>query len=153
MIVFDLKCGTGHVFESWFASSEAYAEQQQSGLIACPLCGDSSVEKAVMAPNIAAKGNRRENLPAAPKQEGEAPPPEAVKQALAMLAEAQKKALEKSQWVGTAFTDRARAMHSGEEAAAPIHGQATIEQARALIDEGVEVAPLPFPVVPPSARN
>ena len=58
MIVFDLKCGAGHVFEAWFGSSADYDSQRERGLIACPLCGDAQVGKAVMAPNVAAKGNR-----------------------------------------------------------------------------------------------
>ena len=153
MIVFDLKCPTGHVFESWFASSDAYAEQKQGGLIACPICGATDIEKALMAPNIATKGNRRSDPVPQPEGEGSEPSPQAVKQAMAALAEMQKKALENSQRVGSAFADRARAMDSGDEDHAPIHGQATIEQARDLIDEGVPVAPLPFPVVPPAARN
>ncbi len=151
MIVFDLRCAGGHVFEAWFGSSAAYEEQRAAAMIACPLCGVIEVEKAVMAPNIAAKGNRA-SAPALPPASGEAPPA-AVKAAMAALAQAQAKALEGSQWVGVAFPDRARAMHLGEEDHAPIHGQATAEQAKALAEEGVAVAPLPFPVVPPEARN
>ncbi|MCC2976381.1 DUF1178 family protein [Sphingomonas sp. PL-96] len=145
MIVFDLRCDGGHVFEAWFGSSADYAEQQARGLVRCPLCDSATVEKAVMAPNVAAKGNQRS--PAEPAV------PDAMKAALAALAKAQAKALEGSEWVGSRFADRARAMHLGEETTAPIHGQATIEEARALVDEGVSVAPLPLPVVPPSARN
>jgi hypothetical protein len=145
MIVFDLRCEGGHVFEAWFGSSADYADQQARGLVRCPLCDSGTVEKAVMAPNVAAKGNQRS--PAAPAV------PEPMKAALAALAKAQAKALEGSEWVGSRFADRARAMHLGEETTAPIHGQATIEEARALVDEGVSVAPLPLPVVPPSARN
>jgi hypothetical protein len=151
VIVFDLKCGHGHVFEAWFGSSEAYEAQRAGGMIACPLCGDAKIGKAVMAPNVAPKGNRAHPAPAA--QEDAAPPPEAVKAALAAMAAAQAKVLEKSEYVGMAFTDRARAMHAGDEPIATIHGQATAEQARELLDEGVAVAPLPFPVVPPEARN
>ena len=153
MIVFDLKCGHGHVFEAWFGSSRAYEEQRASTMIACPLCGDTSIGKAVMAPNVAPKGNRTQSVPAAAPEQGEFPPPEAVKAALAAMAAAQAKALERSEYVGLAFTDRARAMHLGDEPVATIHGQATAEQAKALVDEGVPVAPLPFPVVPPEARN
>jgi len=90
---------------------------------------------------------------AAAPQRDEAPPPEAVKAALAAMAAAQAKALEHSEYVGMAFTDRARAMHLGDEPVTTIHGQATAEQAKALVDEGVPVAPLPFPVVPREARN
>ncbi len=155
MIVFDLRCGLGHVFESWFGSSGAYEEQRAAAMIACPMCGDTGVTKAVMAPNVCAKGNQR---PAAAPVASEPapmpePPPELVKAAMAELAKLQTKALEKSEWVGAAFAGRARAMHAGEEDHAPIHGQATIAETRALIEEGVPVAPLPLPVVPPEARN
>ena len=146
MIVFDLKCGGGHVFEAWFGSSADYESQRGRSLIACPVCGDSAIDKAVMAPNVAAKGNRRSDaVPALGK-----PDP---KQLMAALAEAQAKMLEGSKWVGVAFADKARAMHLGEEAHAPIHGQASAEEAKALIEEGVAVAPLPLPVVPPEQRN
>jgi hypothetical protein len=143
MIVFDLRCGAGHVFEAWFASSAAYADQAAAGQVACPLCGDTAVAKAVMAPSIPTKGNQR----------GEAPPPAIVKQALQQVAAAQARALAGSQWVGDAFATRARAMHQGEEDHKPIHGQASLAEARALVDEGVKVAPLPLPVVPPGKTN
>lgn len=149
MIVFDLKCGSGHVFEAWFGSSAAYEEQRTGGLVECPMCGNRDVGKAVMAPNVAAKGNTQAAAPAP----ANAPPPDVVKAAMAELAQIQAKMLEKSQWVGVAFTDRARAMHNGDEAHAPIHGQATAAQAKELIEDGVAVAPLPFPVVPPEACN
>ena len=76
-----------------------------------------------------------------------------MKAAFAALANAQAKALEGSEWVGSRFADRARAMHLGEEITAPIHGQATVEEARALVDEGVPISPLPFPVAPPDELN
>ncbi len=142
MIVFDLKCGVGHVFEAWFGSSADYADQHARGLVECPICGDRSTEKAVMAPAVGAKGNRQADVL-----------PAAIKQAMAVLAAAQSKALEGSQWVGASFAGRARAMHEGVEDHAPIHGQATIAEARALVEDGVSVAPLPFPVVPPEASN
>jgi len=143
MIVFDLRCAAGHVFEAWFASSGAYADQRAAGQVACPLCGDRAIDKALMAPSIPAKGNRRADLAS----------PAAVKAAIAEIATRQAKLLEGSQWVGTAFADRARAMHAGEEAERPIHGQASLAEARALVDDGVPVAPLPIPVVPPETAN
>ena len=144
MIVFDLKCGGGHVFEAWFGSSGDYEDQRARGLLACPLCGDAEVAKAVMAPNVPAKGNRKDDTP---------PSPAAVKAALAAMAAAQAKALDGSTWVGGAFANQARAMHDGEIDHKPIHGQASAEEARALVEDGVPVAPLPFPVTPPNARN
>ena len=152
MIVFDLKCGQDHVFEAWFGSSVAYEQQRADGMIACPVCGDTGIGKAVMAPYVGAKGNQRTEIAAPAKADAE-PSPAAIKAAMAALAAAQSKALEGSEWVGYSFADRARAMHSGEEDTAPIHGQATVEQARELIDDGIAVAPLPFPIVPPEVCN
>ena len=72
---------------------------------------------------------------------------------LMKLAEVQAKALESSTWVGDAFAERSRAMHYGERDAEPIHGQATRDEAKELLEEGITVAPLLFPVVPPEERN
>ena len=147
MIVFDLRCSGGHVFEAWFGSSDAFEDQRGRGLLSCPICGASDIGKAVMAPNIAAKGNAQ--APAST----ETLSPAVMKAAMQALAQAQRKALEKSEWVGSAFADRARAMHVGDADPAPIHGQATLGQAKELADEGVAIAPLPFPIVPPDAIN
>ena len=144
MIVFDLKCGAGHVFEAWFGSSGDYEDQRARGLMACPLCGDTAVGKAVMAPNLPAKGRGGSD---------DLPSPAAVKAALAVIADAQRKALDGSTWVGRSFANQARAMHDGEIDHAPIHGQASADEARALVEDGVPVAPLPFPVVPPESCN
>lgn len=166
MIVYDLKCANDHVFEVWFGSSDAYEDQRARGLVACAFCGSTDVGKAVMAPRLNAKGNQRAaQLPAmreppasepAPVPVSNVAPPADVAKMRAVLhalAEAQAKALEQSTWVGGAFADRARAMHYGEEEHAPIHGQAGPDEAAALIEEGVAVAPLPFPVIPPEAKN
>ncbi|UYY58612.1 DUF1178 family protein [Sphingomonas sp. S2-65] len=155
MIVFDLRCSAAHVFEAWFGSSAAYEEQRAAGLVECPLCGDREVAKAVMAPNVGAKGNRRADVVHAPAGAvpAHAPSPEAMKVMIGALAAAQAKLLEKSQWVGTGFADAARAMHLGEMPVAPIHGQATVAEAKELIEEGVPVAALPLPVIPPEACN
>lgn len=143
MIVFDLKCGLGHVFEAWFASSGAFEDQRAARQVRCPLCNDDAVIKAMMAPSIPAKGNRKPDMPA----------PHTVKAMMATLAAKQAEALRSSEWVGAAFVDRARAMHLGEEAPATIHGQASVADAKALIDEGVAVIPLPMPVAPPKKLN
>ncbi len=145
MIVFDLRCGQDHVFEAWFGSSSAYEDQRTRGLVRCPVCDDGDVAKAVMAPNVGAKGNRTVTAPTP-----SAPDANTV---LAKLAELQAAIIDKSEWVGRSFPDRARAMYLGEETAAPIHGETTVAEARELVDEGVPIAPLLIPFVPPSARN
>jgi hypothetical protein len=152
VIVFDLRCSHAHVFEAWFGSSAAYEDQRTRGLLACPICGDGEIGKAAMAPNVGAKGNSRSEIVAKPSPETP-PTKQALKAALHALAKAQAQALETSQWVGRAFADRARAMHLGETAATPIHGETTLAEAKALVDEGVPIAALPLPVVPPDAVN
>ncbi|KQT32229.1 hypothetical protein ASG29_10420 [Sphingomonas sp. Leaf412] len=140
MIVFDLRCGGGHVFETWFASSAAFEDQRDRGLIACPMCGDGDVAKAVMAPRVTAKGNATSASAR-------------LKAVLAEIAAAQGKALTGSRWVGRRFAEEARAMHDGAAEPVTIHGQATREEARALLEDGVPVAPLLLPVTPPKALN
>jgi len=143
MIIFDLKCTPhGHVFEAWFGSSEDFEDQRARGLVSCPVCGSGDIAKAPMAPAVGAKGNRAEG-----------PPPGQVKAMLGAMADAQRKMLESSEHVGPRFADEARAIHLGEAEARAIHGQATPGQADELRDEGIPVAPLPFPVVPPEDEN
>ena len=178
MIVFDLECpttenGGGHKFEGWFGSSDDFAQQQARGLVTCPVCGSAEVGKALMAPNLARKGNQLSgvkpvsqapvDLPAtvsAPAPDNTAPqamsgpklPPEAV-QMLRAVAAMQAEALKTSRWVGKSFAEETRAMHYGEKDTVQIHGQATPEEARDLIEEGVAIAPILFPIVPPGEAN
>lgn len=148
MIVFDLQCGQGHAFEGWFASSQDFEGQQQRGLLACPHCGANDVAKAPMAPAVGRKGNQMVATRQAKPVAGGAMTPEA-KLALGKLVEMQAEALKQSRWVGDGFAEQSRAMHYGEREAETIHGQATLEQASDLLDEGIAVMPLPFPVAPP----
>jgi hypothetical protein len=143
MIIFDLKCASqGHVFEAWFGSNGDYESQIARGLVSCPICGGKDVDKAPMAPSVGAKGNRGEDIP-----------PAAVKAALAGMAEAQKKMLETSEHVGDRFPDEARAIHLGDAEARSIHGRASPADVASLRDEGIPIAPLPFPVPDPGTEN
>jgi hypothetical protein len=155
MIVFDLACrNAGHIFEIWFGSSADYEDQKARGLVACPYCGSVDVDKAVMAPNVAAKGNSRSDGPAAPlPAAANIPSPEAFKAMVGKLAEVQAKMLEGSDYVGGRFAEEARSMHLGEQDSRPIHGQTSPEEAKALIEEGVPVAPLLLPVRSPKSEN
>jgi hypothetical protein len=162
MIVFDLECATGaHRFEGWFKSSDDFASQHQRGLVACPHCGSADVAKAPMAPRLSRKGNQ--SLTVAPPSNPGAPekqqvltsanfPPEAVA-AMHALAKIQAEAIKSSRWVGDKFADQSRAMHYGDADHATIHGQATREEARDLLDEGIMVAPLLIPIAPPDEIN
>ena len=163
MIVFDLHCEHGHRFEGWFGSSDDYESQLERGLIACPECGTLVVSKAPMAPAVPAKGNTREEVraprTAATPATSEIAPianremPSEVHKAMEKLAEAQSKALKNSTWVGEDFAKQSREMHYGERDEAPIHGKASLKEAKALAEEGVPVAPLPFPVAEPKKLN
>ena len=162
MIVFDLHCDHGHQFEAWFRSSSDYDDQSARGLVMCPHCGSEQVSKAPMAPAVGAKGNMRsEVVPVQAAQQdtgndrsmANAPMPAEVQKALKALHRAQQEALRSSTYVGKDFARQSREMHYGERDEAPIHGQASIEEAKALAEEGVPVAPLPFPVAPPDELN
>lgn len=157
MIVFDLNCAGGHRFEGWFASSDDFAAQQKRGLVTCPQCGTASIAKAPMAPAVPRKGNQAavvaaSDSPVETSVAGGAMPTEAGK-LIEALARLQAEAISKSRWVGKDFADQSRAMHYGECDAEAIHGQASLEEARDLLDEGITVLPLPFPVAPPEDLN
>ncbi len=133
MIVFDLQCGGDcGSFEAWFSSSADFESQSDAGLVQCPFCRSTEVSKAPMAPRVPRKGS-------------EGP--------LARIAAVQAEMLKDSRWVGDRFAETARAMHSGEVQRELVHGNATIEQAKSLVDDGIPVAPLPLPVVPPNQLN
>jgi len=168
MIVYDLSCCNGHRFEGWFGSSEDFTAQRDDGLLCCPECGTPDVVKAPMAPAVGRKGNSAPSAapldaepqvpaPSPAPQTGRAvsnaPMPPEVAKALEKLADAQSKALKDSKWVGKGFAEQSRAMHYGEQDHAPIHGEASIKEAQELVDEGVPVAPLPFPIAPPEKLN
>ena len=155
MIVFDLSCDTGHRFEGWFGSSDDFARQQARGLVTCPQCGSASVSKAPMAPAVPKKGNQRSEPVAQARQpvaNAPAMPPE-VAEALQRIAVAQAEALKSSTWVGGKFAEVTRAMHYGEAEQAPVHGEVSAAEAKDLLEEGVPVAPILFPVAPPDQIN
>lgn len=161
MIVYDLECRHGgHRFEGWFGSSNDFEQQRERGLLSCPVCGSAEVGKAVMAPAVGKKGNqlpepvRPRPAPekAAMANGGPKVPPQ-VAEALRAFAKAQAEALKSSTWVGDDFPEQARAMHYGETDHAPIYGEATVDEARELFEEGVAIAPVLFPVVPPDKAN
>jgi hypothetical protein len=133
MIVFDLQCRDGgETFEAWFRSSADFDEQRDAGLVQCPVCRSANVGKAPMAPRVPRKGS-------------DSP--------IAKLAALQAELLKDSRWVGNEFADTARAMHVGEIEREQVHGNATLEQAKSLVDDGIAVAPLPLPVTPPNQVN
>ena len=151
MIVFDLACDNAHAFEGWFRSSDDFASQQARGLLTCPVCDSAAVTKAPMAPAVPAKGNRASNEGKVPVAKGKMPPE--VAEAFKALAAAQAKALEKSEWVGDRFASEVRSMHYGETEEKQVHGRASKDDAVALMEEGIAVAPLLVPVAAPEELN
>lgn len=148
MIVFDLHCDAGHVFEAWFGSSQDYEDQRARELVRCPLCDSHEISKAPMAPAVPAKSNQR-NERAAPaatapvaSATGDA---ETMKALMEAMGEYQRKVEENCDWVGDRFAEEARALHFGEKTRnRGIYGEASLEDARALAEDGIDIAPLPF---------
>jgi hypothetical protein len=132
MILFRLKCASDHEFEGWFRDNDAFDRQQENGDLACPVCGDTSVEKALMAPRLGRSDKR-------------GPSPVEMRRA---LQELRKQVETHCDYVGPAFADEARKIHRGETPARGIYGEATPVESRALADEGIEVASIPW--VPPN---
>ena len=158
MIRYSLRCEQNHSFESWFQSSSAYDSQVKRKLVTCPACGSAKVEKAIMAPRIVGKKGR-EKAAAPVEATAEAAPAVNEPASLMMAQERELRAkikelrdhiVKNADNVGEKFPNEARAMHYGDKEHRPIYGEASPEEARALIDEGVEVAPLP---VLPEDRN
>ena len=162
MIRYALRCENDHSFESWFQDSSAYDTQVKRKLVSCPVCDSVKIEKAIMAPRIVGKKGRERAEPAAPAP---APPPAAPEAATpgstplvmaqerelrAKLKELRDHIVKNADNVGERFPNEARKMHYGEIEHRPIYGEASPEEAKSLIDEGVEVSPLP---VLPEDRN
>jgi len=160
MIHYNLRCDKGHAFESWFQSSAAYETQEKRKLVNCPVCGSAKVERAIMAPRIVGKKGREsaEAAPAPATTSTQVAAPAASTPLLmaqerelrAKLKELREHIVKNADNVGERFPNEARKMHYGDIEHRPIYGEASPEEARALIDEGVEVTPLP---VLPDDRN
>ncbi len=152
MIRYALVCDEAHEFESWFASAGAYDEQARRGFVTCPFCNSPRVAKAIMAPNVARRD--REDSVTAPAPAAVQPSQGAPSQDMllvdskmaevrAMVRALREKIMEHTTDVGAAFPEEARRIHDGDAEARPIRGQASWEEARALIEDGVEIMPIP----------
>ena len=169
MIRYSLQCERGHAFESWFQDSASYDKQAKRGLVSCPMCDSVKVEKSIMAPQIPRKGRTAEQrageekvMRATARRNKAGAETAAAPQAAEPLLMAQEKELlsklkelrdhikANADNVGEQFPEQARKMHYGEIEHRPIYGDASPTEAKALIEEGVEVMPLP---VLPDDRN
>ena len=168
MIRYTLACESGHGFESWFPSSGAYDDQLARGLVTCPVCDSHKVGKTLMAPAVARtdrdhdkrghenRGHEAGRAVVAVAGDGSSDTPlhTPVQSPVPMIAEPERRlrallramreqVVRDAEHVGARFPDEARAMHVGDVPARAIYGEASLEEARALIEEGIEVAPLP----------
>jgi hypothetical protein len=158
VIRYSLSCDKGHGFESWFKSSSAYDKQAARGLIGCPLCGSTKVGKAIMAPGVARSAEREAPPPGPVRTPAPEPEPRAP---VAMLSEKERElrtklkelrdhVVKNADYVGQKFPEEARKMHYGDIEHRSIYGEASPADAAELIEEGIELHPLP---VLPEDRN
>lgn len=151
MIRYALKCPEAHIFESWFKSSSAFESLRDAAMITCPICGETTRDKAVMAPKVSTARQKAAREDAQQKQTPQHSPPAGThalaapaSKAEAALAALRREVQENSEYVGSSFAREARAIHNGEAPERSIYGEATGEDARSLTEDGIPVAPLPF---------
>jgi hypothetical protein len=145
MIHYALHCAEGHEFEGWFADSASFESQEKRGLLECPFCASKSVTRALMAPSVPKK---RQDVVVA-KQQAPVPVPARTgapvpAQVMAMLQRMRSEIERHCDYVGESFADEARRMHRGEIDPRGIYGETSPEQAEALLDEGIEIASIPW---------
>lgn len=153
MIRYQLGCANAHGFESWFRDSAAFDTQVGGGLLSCPVCGTDRVAKSIMAPAVVGTAMRRD-AGDEPRREVEVLPPREQADAAivddrhravrAALRELRSKILSGGEDVGARFPDEARRMHDGDIPHRQIHGQATVQEARGLLEDGILVLPVPL---------
>ncbi|MBL8674779.1 MAG: DUF1178 family protein [Rhodospirillales bacterium] len=155
MIKYSLRCAKSHEFEGWFKDSDTYERQEKRGLLECPACGTTKVERALMAPNLPTKGNARKPRRAAPVPAPADGPAEGQPQAAAMapnmppelrkaLLELRGQVEKNCDYVGDKFAEEARKIHYGETDKRGIYGETSDSEAAALADEGIEFGRLPW---------
>jgi len=158
MILYRLRCSKGHEFDSWFKDSKSYERQEKKSLIGCAECGDSKVSRAIMAPRLGTKGNKKKTGVPVVQAPAPAPAPEQVQteQKMAAMAKHMPKELREAllkvraevekncEHVGEKFAEEARNIHYGESDKRGIYGETTDEEAEALADEGIEFGRLPW---------
>ncbi|MEX5727120.1 hypothetical protein Ga0609869_000473 [Rhodovulum iodosum] len=139
MIRYNLTCAKGHRFDSWFQSADAFDNLMARGMVSCAVCGGGGVEKGLMAPRVAT--GEAGTPGSAPPERPLSAPASPAEQA---LAELRRKVEQNAEYVGLRFAQEARDIHDGAAPERPIYGEARLDEAKKLIDEGVPVAPLPF---------
>ena len=144
MILYDLRCRRGHVFEAWFRDSAAYDDQAAAGKVLCPACGSRKVEKALMAPRVSKGQEATAGQEAKPKVPVARAETEKAAETMRELAELRQKVEENFDYVGPNFAEEARKIHYGEADAHNIYGETSDEEAESLKDEGISFGRIPW---------
>ncbi|GGA62546.1 hypothetical protein GCM10011385_15420 [Nitratireductor aestuarii] len=135
MIKYGLNCSNGHEFEAWFRSADDFDQQKSRKLVTCPACGSPEVDKALMAPAVST-GRKKQQIALALGEE--------QKKAMEQLKALARQVRENAEYVGPQFAEEARKIHFGEAETRGIYGEATIDEARSLAEDGIEFLPLPI---------
>jgi len=148
MIRYQLQCDNDHGFEAWFNNSAAYEKQAKRKLVTCPECGSAKVSKAIMAPNVGVKGNKKTELPVPVKPSSKPEPVDpkvaaAQQEIMSAMRNLRKVVEENSEYVGPRFAEEARKIHYKESEEKGIYGEASPSDVKELLEEGVDIHPLP----------
>jgi len=149
MIHYQLQCSHAHEFDGWFKDSATFDRQAKRGLVECPICGDTKVTRALMAPAVSTREHVAQAPtpvePLVPATVEPAPPPQRMPaQVVAMLQRMRAEVEKNCDYVGPEFAEEARRMHRGESDRRGIYGETTKDQAEALAEEGIEIASIPW---------
>ncbi|MGI9410163.1 MAG: DUF1178 family protein [Hyphomicrobiaceae bacterium] len=149
MIRYQLQCEEEHGFEAWFRNSEAFDKQVKRKQVTCPECGSTKVSKAIMAPNVGVKANKKSTLPVPAAPTAQAPEPadpriaEARREVMAAMRKLRKSVEDNAEYVGPKFAEEARRIHYKEAEEKGIYGEASTDEVKELTEEGIEIYPLP----------
>ncbi|MGE4368914.1 MAG: DUF1178 family protein [Burkholderiaceae bacterium] len=141
--VFDLQCENSHVFEGWFASADAYEDQKARGLLGCPVCASTQVSRKVSAARLNVSHLRAQKAGTSSAQAVAAPTGEQLAQLQSQVLQQLRSMVRNTENVGDRFAQEARLMHGGEAPERPIRGTATVQEREALMDEGIDIMPIP----------
>ena len=147
MIKFSLSCECNHIFDSWFESNKAYETLNSKKLLTCPKCDSTQVNKNIMAPNIVAKEKSAKNECKALEKTKKIDLQKPFSKYEETLQKMKKEIEKNSEYVGKKFVEQARLMYQSDTKKKSIHGEASLKEAKELIDEGIPVLPLPWPVI------
>lgn len=145
MIKYALHCGLAHTFEGWFSTSADYDDQRARGLIECPFCGSPEIAKQIMSPAVRGTKRRGADTPS--------PTPEMRQMMMAAMGEVRRHVEDNFDYVGDTFAREARDIHNGKTEERGIYGEATPPEVKALVEDGIKVAPLPPKPMPKEKLN